>query len=120
MLALSRSGWGLALLVLAVLAGQQLWAGLRQQDLGERVAQLARPGDIHMLSSETCAICTVARQWFTRHRVPFTECLIERDAACRQALEATRSPGTPVLMVRGRPQVGFDPQRLRTALERPI
>ena len=86
MFALSRSWWGLAVLVLAVMAGQPWWAGIRQQDLGARVAPLARPGDIHMLSSETCAICTVARQWFTQHRVPFTECLIERDAACRQAL----------------------------------
>ncbi len=119
MLALSRSGWGLAVLVLAVLASQQWWADLQQQNIGERVAQLARPGDIHMLSSETCAICTVARDWLTQHRVPFTECLIERDAACRQALEATRSPGTPVLVVRGRPQVGFDPRRLRAALESP-
>ena len=102
---------------MAVGAASQWWAAHSQRQLGAHVAKLAQPGDIRMLSSESCAICAQARGWFSHHQVPFSECLIERDAACRQAFEATQSPGTPVIVVRGRSQVGFSPQRLLAALE---
>ncbi|MDO8420452.1 MAG: hypothetical protein Q7S90_10480, partial [Rubrivivax sp.] len=78
---------------------------------------LAQAGDIRMLSSETCPICTVARTWFTEHRVPFSECLIERDAQCKADFDAARAPGTPLIIVRGVPQLGFNPERLRQALQ---
>ncbi|HSM22319.1 MAG TPA: glutaredoxin domain-containing protein [Rubrivivax sp.] len=112
-----RSLIGLVALVLAVSAASQWWSGRHEQRLGEQVAALAQPGDIRMLSSETCAFCTVARGWFTEHRVPFSECMIERDAQCRADFDATRSPGTPVILVRGVPQVGFSPERVRVALQ---
>jgi glutaredoxin len=72
-----------------------------------------------MLSSDDCSICVVARRWFNTHGVVFSECSIERDAACRADFEARGAPGTPVLLVRGVPQLGFSPERLRAALERP-
>ena len=107
----------LVTLVLAVGAGMQWWGHAGAQSRGERLAALAQPGDIRMLASETCAICAVARSWFDEHRVPFSECLIERDAQCQADFDATRSPGTPVIVVRGLPQVGFNPERLRLALQ---
>ena len=107
---------GLAVLVLAITAASQWWAGRAARQLGAQVAALAQPGDIRMLSSESCAICHVARQWFVANQVAFSECLVERDAACRAEFEATRSPGTPVLLVRGQPQVGFSGQRLLQGL----
>lgn len=85
--------------------------------MGAHVASLVRPGDIRMLSSETCVICKQARNWFTEHKVAFSECLIERDPACRHDFEAAQAPGTPVILVRGRAQLGFNPQRLQAALE---
>jgi hypothetical protein len=112
-----RSLFGLVVLVLAVSAASQWWVGRHEQRLGEQVAALAQPGDIRMLSSETCAICTVARGWFSENRVPFSECLIERDPQCRADFDATRSPGTPVILVRGVPQLGFNPERVRLALQ---
>ena len=113
----SRSSlFGLLLLVLAVGSASQWWAGHRAADTGEAVAAQARPGDIRMLSSETCSVCASARAWFDRHKVPYTECLIERDPACRQAFDATASPGTPVMLVRGQIQIGFDPASIRDAL----
>ena len=112
-----RSLVGLAVMVLCISGASAWWAGRQGQQVGAEVAALAQPGDIRMLSSESCAICGQARQWFTQNQVPFSECLIERDAACRQAFEATLSPGTPVLVVRGRSQVGFNPQRLHAALQ---
>ncbi len=106
----------LAVLVLAISAASTWWAGRHEASLGEQVAALVQPGDIRMLSSETCSVCVVARAWFAEHRVAYSECTIERDAACKAAFEATQAPGTPVLMVRGRPLVGFNPERLRDSL----
>jgi glutaredoxin len=113
-----RSILGLVVLVVAVSAASQWWAGHSQARLGEKMAALAGPGDIQMLSSSTCAVCTVARQWLQQHQVAFSECFIEKDAACSARFEATRAPGTPVLLVRGQAQVGFDAQRVLEALDR--
>jgi hypothetical protein len=40
----------------------------------------------------------------------------ERDAQCAEALRQANAPGTPVLVVRGKPQLGFDPRRVLEAL----
>jgi len=111
-----RSLITLAALVLAASGASSWWAAHRQQQVGSQVAKLAKAGDIRMLSSQTCGICTTARLWFNEHRVPFAECFIETDAACAADFAATRSPGTPVLLVRGVAQVGFSPERLRDSL----
>jgi glutaredoxin len=108
---------GLAVLVLAVAAANSWWTGRHDQRLGRQVAGLVQPGDIQMLSSDTCAICTVARRWLAEHRVPFTECSIERDPVCRATFEATHAAGTPVLLVRGQPHLGFQPSHLLRLLQ---
>jgi glutaredoxin len=112
-----RSLLGLVLLVLGVSAASQWWAGRHEKQLGEQVAALARPGDIQMLSSETCSICAAARAWFTEYRVPFSECVIERDAACQARFRDSGAAGTPLLLVRGQPQLGFSPDRLHRVLQ---
>ena len=112
-----RSLFGLLVLIVAVGAAQQWWANRHASAIGAEVAALARPGDIHMLSSDTCAVCVAARAWFTVNHIAFSECSIERDPAGLQLFEATRSPGTPVMLVRGQPQVGFDPQRVLQGLQ---
>lgn len=112
-----RSLLGLVLLVLALSAASQWWAGAHERRVGTRVASLAGPGDIRMLSSETCPVCVVARHWMSDHGVPFTECTIERDAQCRADYLARGAPGTPVLLVCGRTLVGFSPQLMQKALE---
>ena len=106
----------LVVLVLAASGASSWWAARQQRDIGREVAAQARPGDIRMLASTTCASCAVARQWFQQHRVPFSECYIDRDAACAGEFAATGSPGTPVVIVRGVPQVGFSAQRVRDSL----
>lgn len=85
--------------------------------LGARVAASARPGDIRMIASDTCVYCAQARAWFGAHRVPFSECSIERDAACAATYRALLAPGTPLLLVRGRRQLGFDPHAVAAALQ---
>lgn len=106
----------LAVVAIAAVAAMEWWSGRSAGKVGREVAQAAAPGDIRMLSSTTCGICTAARLWFQRHEVAFEECFIDRDAACAAQFETLRMPGTPVILVRGRPVLGFDPQRLREAL----
>lgn len=111
-----RSLLGLVLLVLAVFAANRWWVARHSDALGRQLASLAQPGDIRMIASQTCAICVVARDWMTQNRVAFTECLVERDPVCRADFDAMGAPGTPVMVVRGKPQLGFSPHRLLAAL----
>ena len=99
----------------AAVQGFQWWSGER---LGAQVAAAAQPGDIHMIASVTCIYCAAARAWFDENRVPFTECLIERDATCAAKYNALMSPGTPVMLVRGQRLLGFDARAIADALER--
>jgi glutaredoxin len=102
----------------AVVAVSAQWLGDRAQaGVGEQVAQLARPGDIRMISSLTCPSCTTARMWFQQHGVPFEECLIERDAACLETFQALPVRATPTLFVRGQLHTGFDAERVLRALQ---
>ena len=103
-------------LVLAAGAGMQWWGVGQERRQGERLAALARPGDIRMLSSQTCVYCGAARRWMGEHRVPFDECFIERDAPCQALYDATGARGTPTLLVRGQVQLGFDAAKLLAAL----
>jgi glutaredoxin len=108
--------WVLGALVVVITAASTWWAGRQEAQVGKQVAALALPGDIRMLSSDTCGICSVARGWFQQHGVAYTDCSIERDAACKADFEASRSPGTPVLLVHRQAMVGFNPERLLAAL----
>jgi glutaredoxin len=108
----------LALLIVAALVGTQLFYAWGTFSAGARLAGSAKPGDITMVSSDTCPYCKQAREWFTAHKVPFNECFIERDKDCAALYSALQAPGTPVLIVGTERQVGFDPQRVAAALAR--
>ncbi len=97
-------------------AGMQVFAWWSRERLGAEVAAAAKPGDIHMIASVDCVYCAVARAWFDENRVPFTECLIERDAACAAKYDALMAPGTPVMLVRGKRLLGFSAQAVADAL----
>jgi glutaredoxin len=108
---------GLIALVLVVSTTSSWWVRRSQADLGAQVAGLAQAGDIQMYSSVTCGVCIEARQWFVQHRIPFKECLIEKDAACRATFEQSRAPGTPLIVVRGQQQEGFNAVRVLDGLK---
>jgi glutaredoxin len=91
----------------------QQWQSWRQ---AQALATLVRAGDLRLISSQTCVYCTQARRWLQAKALPFSECFIEQDAACAATYRALHSPGTPLVMVRGEPQLGFDPERVRRAL----
>ena len=115
-LSMPRSLLLLAALVMAALGALRAIQGWSGDRFGPAVAAAARVGDIHMLSSVTCVYCAQARAWFGDHKVPFTECFIERDAACAASYNALLAPGTPVLLVRGQAQRGFSPRAVAAAL----
>jgi glutaredoxin len=112
-----RSVLSLLAVVLVVWGASEAWRAWFADSLGRDAAALARPGDIEMIASDTCVFCVQARAWFHANQVPFTECSVERDAACAARFQALLSPGTPVLLVRGQAQVGFSPQRVVQALK---
>jgi glutaredoxin len=93
--------------------GVRVW---HQSTAAKQALATAKPGDIQMISSETCTYCTQARQWLQAHRVPFAECFVERDPACATAYQALNAPGTPVMVVRGKRLVGFDASAVAAAL----
>jgi glutaredoxin len=106
----------LALTVAVVWGGVQLLQLWSSERIGREMAADAKPGDIMMLSSETCPYCEQARAWFREHRVVFGECFIERDPGCAAAYQALQAPGTPTLLVKGKRQVGFSPERVAKTL----
>jgi len=99
-------------LVAVVWLASTAWRGHVAAQDGERLAQRVQPGDIRMISSETCPYCLAARRWMTEQRVPFTECEIERDAQCLADYQALGALGTPTLVVRGQRVIGFDRARI--------
>ena len=101
-------GAGLAAEGLQTLANNRLAASVRSRAL---------ENDIYMVSSVTCPYCAQARAWFAANKIPFRECYIERDERCALQYQALMAPGTPVLLVRGRKLVGFDPRAIDTALD---
>lgn len=111
-----RSFASLALVVvLAAMVGEgaRVW---QQQQRAEALRAVLQPGDLRMLSSTTCIFCTRAREWLTRHALPFQECFVELDATCAETYEQLGRPGTPTMLVRGQPQRGFDAERIAKAL----
>jgi len=114
---LRRSSWIRPLLIaLAAWVVLQSWQSYTDRKSGVALAALAKPGDIVMLSSETCAYCKSASRFMTQHQIPFSECFIETDATCAESYRAQQAPGTPTLLVRGQRLVGFDPERIAKVL----
>jgi glutaredoxin len=107
----------LFVLLLGISTASSWWVRHKQEEAGEQVAALARAGDIQMYSSVTCGVCVEARQWFNQNQIAFNECLIEKDAACRSSFERSGAMGTPLIVVRGQPQAGFNRAQVLRALQ---
>jgi glutaredoxin len=113
----SRSILTLAALVIGVGVAAQGLQILASSRLAASVRSTAHLNDIYMISSITCPYCNQARAWFSDNKIPFSECFIERDAACASQYQALMAPGTPTLIVRGKKLVGFSPRAIQAAFE---
>ncbi|MFN3302987.1 MAG: glutaredoxin family protein [Roseateles sp.] len=102
----------LIVVVAVAAAGSWAWRGHVKAQDAELLVQRVKPGDIRMISSETCGWCTAARRWMQDEGIPFQECFIERDAQCRADYQALGGRGTPTLVVRGQTVLGFDRARI--------
>ena len=110
---LARKDIWVLLALVAGFYGLTQWAGGRQSaEQAEQLRTLARPGDILMISSEHCVFCKIARQWLDEQRVPYRECLVERDGACMAEYQARGAQGTPTFVVRNNTVLGFDRPRI--------
>lgn len=117
-----RQAWGKPWVSLAVVAGLT-WAvsqgaayWLNRSDARE-LRRLAQPGDILMISSETCVYCDRARRWLDDSGISYRECLIEQDEVCTRTYQALLTPGTPTFVVRGKRVIGMDKGRILAALQ---
>ena len=68
---------GLLVVVLVVTAAQQWWVSRPQQQVRWQVARAAAQGDIQLISSTTCGLCTRALLWFRQHEVRFESRWVE-------------------------------------------
>jgi glutaredoxin len=99
-------------------AGLKIWRRVVEPALLEqRLVAAVRPGDISMLSSNTCSDCVDARKWLDKLKVPYAECMVETDASCAARFKALRALGTPTFVVRGERVDSVDLKRIVAALE---
>jgi glutaredoxin len=107
----------LFVMLIGISTASSWWVRHKQEEAGEQVAAMAKAGDIHMFSSVTCGICAEARLWFTQNQVAFSECFIEKDPVCRTDFERSGAVGTPLIVVRGQAQTGFNRAQVLSALQ---
>jgi glutaredoxin len=119
---MQRRPWLTLLLVVALAAiATTLWQRHRGASELEAIAGLAGPGDLYLYSATWCGWCTRAKRQLDAHGVCYGACEIDLDASCRARFDALATrlgrSGTPIVLVRGEPQLGFDAARVRRALE---
>jgi glutaredoxin len=109
------SALGVVLLVWGLSQGWQMW---QSKSLAQTIKHQAQGQDIVMYTTASCPYCARARQWLASHQIAFRECNVDEDQQCAATYASQGSPGVPLMHVRGRWQLGFEPQWLAQALER--
>lgn len=97
---------------------------LAPQDPALAPRVVGRP-QVVLYGAEWCSACHRAAAWLREQHIPFEEKDIERDpAAAREMAERARAQGVPlgsipIIDVKGRLLVGFDPGAIQRALAAP-
>jgi glutaredoxin len=120
--ATQRRPWLTLVLVVALTAtATTLWQRHRGAGDLAAIAALAGPGDLYLYSATWCGWCTRAKRQLDAHAVRYGVCEIDLDAGCQARFDALAArlgrSGTPIVLVRGEPQLGFDAGRVRARLE---
>ncbi len=72
---------------------------------------------VHIYSSPTCHFCHLAKDFFTRHNIPFTDHDVATEPnAADIAIEKSGQMGVPVIDIDGEVVVGFRESELRSLL----
>lgn len=113
----ARSWLSLAVVMLVVVGGSQAASWWHGREAARTVRASAQPGDITMFTTSSCRYCAQARSWLNERQVPWQECNVDTDARCQALFQARGAPGVPLMSVRGRWQLGFDPSWVASVLQ---
>jgi len=74
--------------------------------------------NVTIYSTPSCTYCTLAKNFFKKNGVEFTEHNVATDLAKRkEMIEKTGQMGVPVIEVNGEIVIGFDETKLRSVLD---
>ncbi len=74
--------------------------------------------NVTIYSTPSCTYCNLAKDFFKKNKVEYTEYNVATDLAKRkEMIEKTGQMGVPVIEVDGEIVVGFDEPRLKEALQ---
>lgn len=76
----------------------------------------ANPPSIIMYGSPSCMYCQIAKQFFKKHNLPFTEYDIDSSAKHRETFYILGGRGTPLLIINKEIIHGYDERLIRKAL----
>lgn len=75
---------------------------------------------VTIYSTPTCSFCRMAKAYFGRHQVQFTEKDVSADQeALKEMVTKTGQWGVPVITVNTATVIGFDQERLKSLLQLP-
>lgn len=79
--------------------------------------RMAASKKVTIYTTPTCHFCHMAKEFFSEHKIPFTEHDVARDLEKRrEMIEKSSQMGVPVIAVGDELVVGFDEGRLRELL----
>jgi glutaredoxin-like YruB-family protein len=74
--------------------------------------------NVTIYSTPSCTYCTLAKNFFKKNGVEFTEHNVATDLVKRkEMIEKTGQMGVPVIEVNGEIVIGFDESKLRSVLD---
>jgi len=80
------------------------------------VLKKANPPEIIMYSTRSCKYCYVAREFFKKHQLPYTEYDIEESDKNLQMFYMLGGSGTPLIIINREIIHGFNEAQMRDAL----
>ena len=80
------------------------------------VLSKANPPEILMFGTQSCKYCKLARQFFDKHQLPYTEHDIDTSDKHREMFYLMGGKGTPLIIVNGQVIHGFDERYIRENL----
>jgi len=74
---------------------------------------------INVYSTPSCSYCTLAKDYFRKHNIAFTDYNVATDMdKANEMVKKSGQMGVPVLDINGRILVGFNPAEIERALHR--